>query len=63
MDSTLWSRTPLVPRPSRFDTGAFAAEDLDQGTIVIPKWHDSFYEGMEGWVTGLVALPLTAATH
>lgn len=50
MDSTLWSRTPLVPRPSRFDTGAFAAEDLDQGTIVIPKWHDSFYEGMEGWV-------------
>jgi hypothetical protein len=51
MDSTLWSRrTPLVPRPSRFDTGAFAAEDLDQGTIVIPKWHESFYEGMEGWV-------------
>jgi hypothetical protein len=50
MDSTLWSRTPLEPRPSRFDTGAFAAEDLDQGTIVIPKWHESFYEGMEGWV-------------
>ena len=50
MDSTLWSRTPLVPRPSRFDTGAFAAEALDQGTIVIPKWHESFYEGMEGWV-------------
>jgi len=50
MDSTLWSRTPLVPRPSRFDTGAFAAEDLDQGTIVIPKWHESFYDGMEGWV-------------
>lgn len=50
MDSTLWSRTPLVPRPSRFDTGAFAAENLDQGTIVIPKWHESFYDGMEGWI-------------
>ena len=50
MDSTLWSRTPLVSRPSRYDTGAFAAEDLEQGTIVVPKWHESFYDGMEGWV-------------
>ena len=50
MDSTLWSQTPLVPRPSRNDTGAFAAEDLEEGTVVIPKWHESFYEGMEGWV-------------
>ena len=50
MDSTLWSQTPLVPRPSRNDTGAFAAEDLGEGTVVIPKWHESFYEGMEGWV-------------
>jgi hypothetical protein len=49
MDSTLWSQTPLVPRPSRNDTGAFAAEDLEEGTVVIPKWHESFYEGMEGW--------------
>jgi hypothetical protein len=32
------------------DTGAFAAEDLTQGTIVIAKWHESFYDGMEGWV-------------
>ena len=50
MDSTLWSRTPLASRPSRCDTGAFATEDLPQGTIVIPKWNESFYDGMEGWV-------------
>ena len=50
MDSTLWSRTPLASRPSRYDTGAFATEDLKEGTIVIPKWNESFYEGMEGWV-------------
>ena len=50
MDSTLWSRTPLASRPSRYDTGAFATEDLPQGTIVIPKWNESFYDGMEGWI-------------
>jgi len=50
MDSTLWSRTPLVPRPSRFDTGAFAAEDLTKGTIVIPEWHESCHGNVEGWV-------------
>ena len=50
MDSTLWSRTPLVPQPSGNDTGAFAAEDLDAGTIVVPSWHEAFYEGMEGWI-------------
>ena len=50
MDSTLWSRTPLASRPSRCDTGAFATEDLTEGTIVIPKWNESFYDGMEGWV-------------
>ena len=50
MDSTLWSRTPLASRPSRCDTGAFATEDLEEGTVVIPKWNESFYDGMEGWV-------------
>jgi hypothetical protein len=50
MDSTLWSRTPLASRPSRYDTGAFATEDLDEGTVVIPKWNESFYDGMEGWI-------------
>jgi len=50
MDSTLWSRTPLASRPSRCDTGAFATEDLKEGTVVIPKWNESFYDGMEGWV-------------
>jgi len=50
MDSTLWSSTPLVPRPSGNDTGAFAAEDLKEGTIVVPSWHEAFYDGMEGWV-------------
>jgi hypothetical protein len=50
MDSTLWSRTPLASRPSRYDTGAFATEALPQGTVVIPKWNESFYDGMEGWV-------------
>ena len=49
MDATLWSRTPLATRPSRYDTGAFATEDLDQGTIVIPKWNESF-DGAEGWI-------------
>lgn len=50
MDATLWSSTPLVPRPSGTDTGAFAAEDLEEGTIVVPSWHEAFYDGMEGWV-------------
>ena len=50
MDSTLWSRTPLASRPSRYDTGAFATEDLEEGTVVIPKWNESFYDGMEGWI-------------
>jgi uncharacterized protein len=50
MDSTLWSGTPLASRPSRCDTGAFATEDLKEGTVVIPKWNESFYDGMEGWV-------------
>jgi uncharacterized protein len=50
MDSQLWSRTPLASRPSRYDTGAFATEDLDEGTIVIPKWNESYYDGMEGWI-------------
>jgi hypothetical protein len=49
MDSTLWSRTPLATRPSRYDTGAFATGDLDEGTIVIPKWNESL-EGVEGWI-------------
>src|SRR3954452_8216213 len=48
MDSTLWSRTPLATRPSRYDTGAFATEDIDEGTIVIPEWNESF-DG-EGWI-------------
>src|SRR3954463_10386784 len=48
MDSTLWSRTPLATRPSRYDTGAFASEDIDEGTIVIPEWNESF-DG-EGWI-------------
>jgi hypothetical protein len=39
-----------VPRPSGTDTGAFAAEDLEEGTIVVPSWHEAFYDGMEGWV-------------
>ena len=50
MDSTLWSRTPLVPRPNRHGTGAVAAADLAQGTIVVPQWNEAFYDGMEGWV-------------
>jgi len=50
MDATLWSSTPLVPRPSGTDNGAFAAEDLEEGTIVVPSWHEAFYDGMEGWV-------------
>jgi hypothetical protein len=50
MDATLWSRTPLASRPSRYETGAFATEHLDEGTIVIPKWNECFYDGMEGWV-------------
>jgi hypothetical protein len=48
MDATLWSRTPLATRPSRYDTGAFATEDLDEGTIVIPEWNES--SDGEGWI-------------
>lgn len=49
MDAILWSRTPLASRPSRYDTGAFATDDLDEGTILIPKWNES-HDGREGWV-------------
>ena len=49
MDATLWSRTSLATRPSRYDTGAFATEDLDEGTVVIPKWNESI-DGVEGWI-------------
>lgn len=49
MDATLWNGTPLATRPSRYDTGAFATEDIDKGTIVIPKWNESVH-GVQGWV-------------
>ena len=48
MDQTLWSRTPLATRPSRCDAGAFATEDLDEGTIVIPHWNEA--SDAEGWI-------------
>ena len=48
MDPTLWSRAPLAPRPSRYDTGAFATEDLEEGTIVIPQWNE-ISDG-DGWI-------------
>jgi hypothetical protein len=48
MDPTLWSRTPLATRPSRYDTGAFASEDLEEGTIVIPQWNEA--SDGEGWI-------------
>jgi len=41
MDQTLWSRTPLVARPSRYDTGAFATRDIEEGAIVIPEWNET----------------------
>jgi hypothetical protein len=49
MDATLWSRTPLATRPSRYDTGAFATEDIERGAVVIPKWNESVV-GVQGWV-------------
>ena len=49
MDSTLWSRNLLATRPSRYDIGAFATEDIDEGTIVIPQWNESS-DGTEGWI-------------
>jgi hypothetical protein len=48
MDQTLWSRTPLATRPSRYDTGAFATEDLEKGTIVIPQWNEA--SDGDGWI-------------
>src|SRR5436853_6301623 len=48
MDQRLWSRTPLATRPSRCDAGAFATEDLDEGTIVIPHWNEA--SDGEGWI-------------
>ena len=48
MDQTLWSRTPLAARPSRYDTGAFATEDIEQGAIVIPEWNEAS-DGV-GWI-------------
>jgi SET domain len=48
MDQTLWSRTPLAARPSRYDTGAFAIEDIEQGTIVIPEWNEA--SDGKGWI-------------
>jgi hypothetical protein len=41
MDQTLWTRTPLATRPSRYDTAAFAIEDIVEGTIVIPQWNEA----------------------
>jgi len=48
MDQTLWSRTPLATRPSRYDAGAFAIEDIEEGTIVIPEWNEA--SDGEGWI-------------
>jgi len=48
MDATLWSRTPLATRPSRYHTGAFATEDLEQGMIVIRRWNEA--SDGEGWI-------------
>ncbi|MBC7822071.1 MAG: SET domain-containing protein-lysine N-methyltransferase [Planctomycetaceae bacterium] len=37
-------------RPNCFDDlSAFAAHDLPVGTVVIPRWHDGFYDHLEGW--------------
>jgi hypothetical protein len=48
MDQTLWSPTPLAVRPSRYDTGAFATQDIEEGTIVIPEWNEA--SDGEGWI-------------
>jgi hypothetical protein len=48
MDPTLWSRNPLATRPSRYDTGAFATHDIEEGTIVIPEWNEA--SDGEGWI-------------
>src|ERR1044072_2132503 len=48
MDQTLWSRNPLAPRPSLYDTGAFATRNIEEGTIVIPEWNEA--SDGEGWI-------------
>jgi hypothetical protein len=48
MDQTLWGSTPLAARPSRYDTGAFATEDIDEGRIVIPEWNEA--SDGDGWI-------------
>src|SRR3954466_3812431 len=48
MDPTVWSRSPLATRPSRYETGAFATEDIEEGAIVIPEWNEA--SDGEGWI-------------
>jgi len=48
MDATLWSRSPLATRPSRYDTGAFATHEIEEGTIVIPEWNEA--SDGDGWI-------------
>jgi SET domain len=31
------------------DCGVFATRDLAAGAVVIPRWHDEFIHGLEGW--------------
>lgn len=29
--------------------GLFATSQIPSGTIIVPKWHEDFYVGMDGW--------------
>src|SRR5579883_30948 len=62
MDTIGPHRIPMRVGSSRCGAGAFATEDLAPGAIVLPQWHESFYRGMEGWVTlsrrEILGLPL-----
>lgn len=41
--------------------GLFATSGITAGTVIVPKWHEDFYVGMEGWrfldVDAILELP------
>jgi len=50
-------------RPKQADHfGLFAAKEIAAGAVIIPRWHEDFYVGMDGWhflhVGEILRLPL-----
>ena len=49
------------PHSERASFGLFATCPIPPGAVVVPKWHEDFYVGMEGWrflgVEAILQLP------